>query len=128
MNKIDKKNIQKRYLIWFYKVTKEAVDKIERKFTQLEVDRIVAKGMKQALSKNKKPAIKKRLEDFDRYMDKKLKAGNELTSCDEYDFTLAKLQAIEKAIVKMFSKAELNRIKSLYEQEMTERILKSTGH
>ena len=39
------KNLKKRYLIWFYKTTKEALDKIERKFTQMEIDKFILKEL-----------------------------------------------------------------------------------
>ncbi len=43
----------------------------------------------------------------------------------EYLFLDIKLQALEKAIVKELGNEELRRIKNLYEQEMSERILHS---
>ena len=39
MHTDDRKNLKKRYLVWLYKTTKESLDRIERKFTQLEIDR-----------------------------------------------------------------------------------------
>jgi hypothetical protein len=130
MDKKDLKNLQKRYLIWLYKVTKEAFDRIERKFTQLEVDRFLLKELKK--DKNKK-LIRKQIDEFKDYILKKesdglsLKySGAQLSS--GYHFLTVKLKAIEKAIVKEFGRKELSRIKSLFEEEFTKRILKSTEH
>lgn len=129
MDRQEAKNLKKRYLIWFYKNTKEALDKIERKFTQAETDRIVLKELR----KQEKPTIKRLIDDFEAYISNKEKAGLELKySYDlpraEYEFLVLKLKAVEKAIVKTLGLRALKEIKSLYEKEMTERILKSTEH
>lgn len=129
MEKQEIKNLKKRYLIWFYKVTKDALDKIERKFTQAEMDRLILKELR----KKEDSRIKKLIDDFQDYIAAKEKAGielkyegNQLKS--EYDFLVLKLAAVEKTVVKEFGKETLKEIKSLYEKEMTERILKSTEH
>jgi hypothetical protein len=128
VDKKEIKNLKKRYLVWFYKTAKEAVDKVERKFTQLEVDNLVLKELKK---RDKSGALVKFIADFELYMQKKqsdglaLKyAGNKLKP--DYGFLLAKLAAVENAIVKELGKKGLAEIKALYEKEMTERILKST--
>jgi hypothetical protein len=46
----------------------------------------------------------------------------------DYEFLVLKLNAVERAIVREFGKPTLNRIKALYEKEMTRRILESTEH
>jgi hypothetical protein len=35
----DVRSLQKRYLFWLYKTTKDELDRIDRKFTQLDIDR-----------------------------------------------------------------------------------------
>ena len=46
MDKKDEKNLKIRYLTWLYKTVKEAFDRYERKFTQVEIDEFVAvKGL-----------------------------------------------------------------------------------
>jgi hypothetical protein len=131
MNAQDKKNIQKRYLIWFYKSAKEAFDKVERKFTQAEVDLEVLARLKRF---DRSGRLRKELAGFEEYIDKKLSAGKELkfagrgTLKNEYIFLAAKLDAVEKVIAKRFGPGELSRIKRMYEQEMTSRILRSTEH
>ena len=126
----DKKNLKKRYLIWLYKTTKEAVDRIERKFTQLEVDRRLLKEMK-SLDKNKRAG--KFIAAFQEYMANKEKKGNVLkfeakNLKPDYHFLVIKLKVIEKVITRECGNQALAKIKSLYEKEMTERILKSTEH
>ena len=130
MNKKDIKNLKKRYLIWFYKVAKEALDKVERKFTQLEIDKLILKELK---SKNKDKKSDKLIAEFEAYMLNKemdslgLKFDGKQVKPD-YLFLELKLRAIEKTIVKELGNKGLDEIKSLYEREMVERILKSTEH
>lgn len=130
MKKEDSNNLKRRYLVWFYKTTKEALDRIERKFTQLEVDRIVLAELKK-LDRARK--LTKFIAEFKDYIAKKEKdslalkyIGKELNP--EYRFLVIKLEAVEKAIAKELGQRGLKEIKSLYEKEMTERILKSTEH
>jgi len=130
MNKRDLKNLKKRYLIWFYKTAKEALDKIERKFSQADIDRFVLKELKD-LDKDK--AVELLIAQFEAYTQKKeadglsLKFENKKLRPD-YLFLSWKLEAIEKAIVKELGKKGLEEIKLLYEVEMIERILRSTEH
>jgi len=129
MNKKDSKNLKRRYLIWLYKITKEALDKIERKFTQAEIDRFILKE----LNKTREEGLRKFIVDFELYIKNKEKSGNELKyengrERPDYRFLVLKLGAIEKAIAKELGPKALAEIKSLYENEMTERILKSTEH
>lgn len=127
MDKKGRKNLKRRYLIWLYKTTKEALDKIERKFTQLEIDRFILKELK----KNKDKGLKKFIAEFEVYIQNKEKDGMALKYRGEKlkpDYLLLelKLKAIEKAIIKELGNKALNEIKSLYEKEMLERILKTT--
>ncbi|MCX5700414.1 MAG: hypothetical protein NTZ63_02580 [Candidatus Omnitrophica bacterium] len=130
MQENDLKNLKKRYLIWFYKVSKEALDKIERKFSQVDIDRFILKKLKRS---DKHEAIEFFIAQFSDYIEKKEQDGLNLKFENkklkpEYLFLVLKLQAIEKAIVKELGKKALVEIKRLYETEMTERILRSTEH
>lgn len=128
MEKEELKNLKKRYLIWLYKITKEALDRIERKFTQLEVDKLMLKEIKKS-DKAKKCA--KFIDELEAYIKSKeidglaLKYENKDLKADYYFLSL-KLRAVEKAMLRLFGKKALSEIKALYEKEMTERILKST--
>ncbi|MEW6008392.1 MAG: hypothetical protein AB1629_02020 [Candidatus Omnitrophota bacterium] len=130
MEKADIKDLKKRYLIWLYKTTKESLDRIERKFTQLSIDKFLLKELKRHRSKKE---IGKFIDEFSLYIENKEKEGLNLKFEDkafhpQYSFLVFKLKAIEKAIVKVLGRAGLKEIKSLYEKEMIERILKSTDH
>ena len=124
------KNLKKRYLVWFYKTAKEALDKVERKFTQTEIDKFILKELK---SKNKDKKADKFIAEFAAYILNKEMDGLSLKFegkqiKPDYAFLELKLKTIEKAIVKELGKKGLDEIKSLFELEMTERILKSTEH
>jgi hypothetical protein len=130
MDKRDIKSLKKRYLVWFYKTTKEALDKIERKFTQIEIDKFILKELKK---QNKAKGIEKLVAGFEAYiLDKEIDGfalkydGKQVKP--EYSFLALKLQAIEKVIKRELGNKALDEIKGLYEREMTERILKSTEH
>lgn len=128
MEKEEIRNLKKRYLIWLYKTTKEAVDRIERKFTQLEIDSFLLKELRKS---DKLKRAKKFIDEFENYIQNKAKEGLSLkyeegkTLKPDYYFLELKLRAIEKAIVAGFGRKLLEEIKALYEMEMTERILKS---
>lgn len=125
------KNLKKRYLLWLYKTTREALDKIERKFTQLEIDSFILKELRKS-DKDKK--AKQCIDELEAYIQNKAKEGillkyeNKKELKPEYFFLTLKLAAIEKAIVVGFGKKFLQEITTLYEMEMVERILKSTEH
>jgi hypothetical protein len=130
MNKRDLKNLKKRYLIWFYKATKEALDKIERKFTQVDIDRFILKELQNS---GKDKAVEPLIAQFEEYIQKKEADGLNLKFENKrlkshYVFLVLKLQAVEKTIAKELGKKALEEIKLLYEMEMIERILRSTEH
>ncbi len=130
MDKQDLKNLKKRYLVWFYKTTKEALDKIERKFSQAEIDRFILKELRKL---DKKKEVESFISQFEEYIQKKEQEGANLKFENKglkphYLFLVLKLEAIEKAIQEELGKEALKEIKVLYEMEMTERILRSTEH
>ncbi|MDD5506470.1 MAG: hypothetical protein PHR73_06935 [Candidatus Omnitrophica bacterium] len=137
MNNQDVKNLKKRYLVWLYKTTKEAFDKYERKFTQVDIDTDILMEMEKELLgsylPHEKDALQKHINDFQRYIEDKERACSDLRDQGkkknpEFIFLEIKLDAVEKVIAKELGKRGLERIKSLYEIEMTERILRSTEH
>lgn len=132
MDKKDEKNLEVRYLTWLYKTTKEAFDRYERKFTQLDIDASVLKEMERELKGSYMPQEKKSLEklvnDFRLYIAEKEKAclklkykGKKIDP--EFIFLDVKLNAIEKAIVKELGQEGLSKIKDSYHQEMIKRII-----
>jgi len=130
MQKTEIKNLEKRYLIWLYKTSKEAFDRIERKFTQLKIDRLILKELMTDKSSRK---MAKAIAEFASYIEKKEKEGLSLKYegkelKKDYLFLEKKLAAVEKAVIETLGKDALDEIKSLYEKEMTERILKALEH
>jgi predicted Ser/Thr protein kinase len=135
MDKQDLKNLKKRYLIWLYKTTKEAFDKYERKFTQLDIDKSLLKEIEKELKgsylPHEKRALEKYVNNFLTYIAQKekhclaLKYKGKKTN-PEFLFLDVKLEAVEKVIKDELGSQALDEIKSLYEREMLERILKST--
>jgi len=130
MNKKDAKNLKKRYLVWFYKTAKEALDKVERKFTQVEVDRFILKELRRS---DRDGSIETFARQFEDYLSKKEQEGLKLKFENkkikpDYLFLVLRLEAVEKAILKELGKKGLEEIKLLYEIKMTERILRSTEH
>lgn len=132
MDKKDEKNLKERYLSWLYKTTKEAFDRYERKFTQVEIDEFILKEMEKELRGSYLPQEKKALEklvnDFRNYIAEKEKAclklkykGKKIDP--EFIFLDVKLESIEKAIAQELGKEALEKIKSAYHQEMLKRIM-----
>jgi len=135
MNNQDLKNLKKRYCIWLYKTTKENFDKYERKFTQVDIDKDIMDEMEKKLLgsylPHEKEVLQKNINDFHEYIANKEKACSELRNQDkkihpDFIFSEIKLDAIETVILKELGRRGLEEIKSLYEKEMTERILKKT--
>jgi hypothetical protein len=137
MNNQDIKNLKKRYFIWLYKTTKEAFDKFERKFTQVDIDKDILLEMENMLMgaylPHEKVALEKLVNNFQEYITGKEKSCLELKyqgkkTNPEFIFLDLKLNAIEKLITKEFGHKALEEIKALYEKEMTQRILGDTEH
>ena len=137
MNNQDVKNLQKRYFVWLYKTTKEAFDKFERKFTQVDIDKDILLEMENALMgsylPHEKAALEKLINNFQEYIAGKEKSCLELKyqglrTNPEFIFLDVKLNAIEKLIIKEFGRKALVEVKSLYENEMTRRILRGAEH
>jgi hypothetical protein len=136
MQRRNRKNLRFRYLLWLYKTTKEEFDRIERKFTQVDIDRKILRymaGHRDSLKLKGESTPGKFLKDFKDYIDKKEKEGRELKFekrklKPEYYHLSLKLEAIEKAIVDEFGQRGLRGIKALYEHEMRRRIIEAKEH
>ncbi|MDD3345215.1 MAG: hypothetical protein PHO34_02090 [Candidatus Omnitrophica bacterium] len=137
MNNQDIKNLRRRYLLWLYKTTKEAFDKYERKFTQIDIDKDLLSEIENQLLgaylPHDKTALEKFINQYRQYISDKEKACLELKYRGkkinpEFIFLDFKLNAVEKLIVKELGRRGLERIRDLYEEEMSGRILRSTDH
>lgn len=132
------KNLIRRYLVWCYKMTKEELDRIDRKFTQLEVDRVVLKELVQGVrfSREGKNEYLKKIDEFKKYIAKKEQDANKekYISVEKkqvqpnYFYLTKRLEAIKKSIIFFLGSKELKKIECSYEGEMTRRILESREH
>jgi hypothetical protein len=78
MQRDDIKNLKFRYLLWLYRTTKEGFDRIERKFTQVDIDRKIMHYMREHINTRnirRKNKAKKFIKDFKEYIDTKEKEG-----------------------------------------------------
>lgn len=130
MNPLDRRCLKGRYLLWLYKTTREELERIERKFTQLEIDNFL---LKELCAGKAGENYRSFIDEFRAYVEKKQREGARLKFAagglkPEYAFLAAKLKAIEKAIAKTLGRPRLAEIKSLYELEMRRRILESHDH
>lgn len=136
MKRRDIKNIKFRYLLWLYKTTKEEFDRIERKFTQVGIDKKIMRDMEENFNfkdLKKKNEARKLLRDFKEYSDKKERDGRKLKFDGlklkpEYYYLSLKLESIEKAVVEELGRKRLKKIKALYEHEMMRRIIEAQDH
>jgi len=136
MGRSDIKNLKFRYLVWLYKTTKEEFDRIERKFTQVDIDKKIMRHMGEHFnSRNlkRKNEARKLLKGFKEYINKKEKDGRELKFDGqklrpEYYYLSLKLKSIEKAVVEELGRRRLRKIRALYEHEMMRRIIGAQDH
>jgi len=137
MDQRDENNLKFRYLAWLYKATKEAFDRYERKFTQLDIDEIILKEMEKELKgaylPHEKKSLEKYVNSFRSYIAQKEKAGLKLKYKGkkinaEFIFLDVKLDAIEKTIKKELGPDALDEIKNFYQDEMVARVLESKGN
>lgn len=135
----DRRNLIRRYLLWSYKMTKEELERIDRKFTQLEVDEFVAREFQRqikTLKEKDREEFLKKIDEFKVYMAKKKQNADLEKFADasarrlkpQYLYLEKRLNAIEKAITSFLGVGELRKIQNLYDQEMTRRILESREH
>jgi hypothetical protein len=135
----NQKDLTRRYLIWCYKTTKEDLDRIDRYFTQYDVDQQLLKtlkGTKEFKSSSSDGQYKELVEQFEKYLhEKKAKAQekkfahpSKVQLTHDYLYLRNRLESIEKAVVHFLGKKELKSIRLLYEGEMTRRILEAREH
>lgn len=120
--------LKRRYLIWLYKTTKECIDRIERKLTQLDIDRFILSELE---TQDATRELAEQIAKWDAYIHRKEQDTLSLKSegkdvQKECRFLELKLRAVEKAIVRELGKKALADIQGMYESEMVARILAST--
>jgi hypothetical protein len=131
------KYLVQRYLIWCYKTTKETLEKVDRKFTQTQVDWFILNHIEKAqLQPQPLSDYRQSIDDFKLYISDKEKDGlkqkylngKEGAFNSNYLYLQNRLNAIEGAIRHFLGPKALAKINLLYEQEMTRRILESRDH
>jgi len=125
----------RRYLIWCYKTTKEELDRTDRYFTQLIVDDIILHELSQEEERDSKDDAEflKKTKKFKQYIYEKQRRVFSQKFADskgkklqpEYRYLKSRMVGIEKALVSLLGEMELKAVQSLYEKEMTRRILEA---
>ncbi len=131
---LNEKRLVRRYLVWCYKTTKEQLDRVDRKLTQLLVDRYMLKDLKRGHEEGQ--YYSKPVKDFQEYIRKKEEEASKQKFDDSnqgelqpsYLYLQRRLQAVESSIVFFLGEKELPLIEKFYEEEMTRRILESREH
>ena len=136
IGKDDADSLTQRYLFWLYKTTREQTDKIDRKFTQLEVDKEIQKILEKriySLKKGSQKSLKPFLKEWKEYIfakqsdAQKLKFNEEGGFSDEYLFLHLKLAAITEIIKDRFGLAALKKFKALCAERAFKAILEDTS-
>lgn len=131
ISKEDKKSLYKRYLFWLYKTTKDELDKIDRKFTQLEVDKRLEKILTRKAGtwgRRTKEGILPFLKEWQEYIFAKESDAQKLRFSEDghvnpgYLFLYLKLEAIKDIIKATLGKKGLLEFKRLYEESAMKRI------
>ena len=126
----------RRYLLWCYKTTKESLDRVDRKFTQLMVDERILKTLmnRALLSHSSNLKLNNLIKEFKRYVVRKRQDARREkfadTACQqlrgEYAYLGRRLAAVEEAALFFLGKKELKKMAAMYEAEMTRRILEAS--
>lgn len=132
----DRYSLYKRYLFWLYKMTRDELDRIERKFTQLEIDEEITRffdrvltGLSGALSQE----VGGLVDEWKRYVAQKaadasrLKHGRTGAPKPEILLLHMKLAAVEKLADSYLGKKALKDFRRLYEDAAMQRILEDTS-
>ncbi len=128
--------LTKRYLLWMYKTTKDELDRIDRKFTQLEVDRFIADYFLKVsgrLNKKRRDALSAYFRQWDEYTGAKEKDAESLKYVGpgelepRYAFMHLKLEAILRAVRRYLGPGSIKEFQRLYEAKAIENILCATS-
>jgi hypothetical protein len=134
----NEKRLVRRYLIWCYKTTKEELDRIDRYFTQSKADQLILNKLKsdKEYVRSGQGAYVGFVNDFQKYMVqkeqnavvKKFADFSKKSFQPQYQYLQKRCEAIEQTISCFLGAKELARVISLYEEEMTKRILEAREH
>ncbi|MFH1691314.1 MAG: hypothetical protein ABIC68_01900 [Candidatus Omnitrophota bacterium] len=136
MSQEDALSLEKRYLFWLYKTIRDELDKIDRKFTQLDIDNEIYKKLKKSVKRLKPDAsdgLHTFLQEWQEYIfgkdsdAQKLKFKEDGQMNSAYLFLRLKLQAVEEIVCGRFGKKELSSYKRFYEDAAMKRITEDTS-
>lgn len=130
LSKGDIKLLRERYLFWLYKTTKDELDKIDRKFTQIGIDKsieaILRKNTK-SLCSGLREDVGLMVEEWRRYLQKK---ESDVQGCDvaaKYIFLHMKLDTILKITRRIFGVSKVMTFKKLYHEAAMKRIIEDNS-
>ncbi|MFA5038588.1 MAG: hypothetical protein WC732_02785 [Candidatus Omnitrophota bacterium] len=132
----DRDSLYKRYLFWLYKNVREECDRVDRKFTQLDIDGEIADFFERSLvslSEREREEIAPFVKEWNSYVvQKKDDAGQmKFTPAQglkpEYVFLRLKLKAIESLIIRRLGRKGLKSFKRMQEQSALQGILQENS-
>lgn len=135
LSKNERASLLKRYLLWLYKTTKDECDKIDRKFTQLDIDRNIERILEKSVNACDpvlKQALLLQLGEWKSYIvgkeadAQRLKFDSSGQLDPHYAFLCLKKEAVERLIVTHFGQKGLCEIRDLYEESSMRKILEDT--
>lgn len=130
LSRQDRYSLYKRYLFWLYKNTREECDRIDRKFTQLDIDEEISSFLGSAFIGEKemrqigpfvlewKDYISRKKADAD-----KLKFSEDGDVNPAYVFMRLKLKAVEASVLKHFGRRGMEEFRRLFEESSMQRIM-----
>ncbi|MDD5019429.1 MAG: hypothetical protein PHH75_04895 [Candidatus Omnitrophica bacterium] len=128
----DRDSLYKRYLFWLYKTTRDECDRIERKFTQIAIDKEITRFLDKALAGSEAGSLQGVdvfIGEWRRYAAQKAADAPRMKWTDagalkpEYAFLRLKLRAIEQAIAKYLGKKAIKDFRRLCEEAAMQGIL-----
>lgn len=129
MTQPSEKSLTKRYLFWLYKTTRDELDRIDRKFTQLEVDR----GLQRVFRSRGNAALSSFMDEWDRYIvakeadARKLKFDEQGKELAFYVFLRLKLESVIEITRERFGIRAVRQFEQLIEEAAMKYILEDAS-
>jgi len=136
LSKFDYQSLNRRYLLWMYKMTKDELDRIDRKYTQIDIDHTIAEyffKLSGRLNKKSRDALSPFFREWDEYLEAKEGDAERLKWVGpgeleaRYAFLHLKLQAILSAACKYLGPGSVKEFQRLYEEKAIANILADTS-
>lgn len=132
----DRDSLTRRYLFWLYKTVRDECDRVDRKFTQLDIDAEIAEFFDKAVSScqaDQRRGVAPFVEEWASYIAGKKRDAQVLKFMEngdlnpQYQFSRLKLKAVEQAVVSHFGRGRLKEFKRMYEQAALQGILQDNS-